>query len=236
MLGAVLAFVTLLGLGTWQVQRRAWKLDLVARVEARLHAAPVPAPSRSRWPDVTAASDEYRRVRTEGVFLHERQILVQAVTERGGGYWVMTPLVQADGTAILINRGFVPLDRRDSSARLPGPVAASVTGLLRMTEAGGGFLRRNDPAAGRWYSRDVAGIAAASGLADAAPYFIDADATPNPGGLPIGGLTVVAFQNNHLVYAATWYALALMVLGAAWFFLRGEGRCSPGRELDVPLG
>jgi surfeit locus 1 family protein len=92
-----------------------------------------------------------------------------------------------------------------------GPVL--VTGLLRIGEPHGGFLRRNDPKDGRWYSRDVAAIAAARGLSPrlTAPYFIDADATPNPGGLPVGGLTVIAFPNSHLVYALTWYGLALLV-------------------------
>lgn len=223
-LSAILVFGTLVGLGTWQVQRRVWKLDLVARVEARVHAAAVPAPARPEWPRLTGPSDEYRRIRAEGRFLHDRETLVQAVTDRGGGYWVMTPLAQADGTAILVNRGFVPPEWRDPAIRKPGPAAASIVGLLRVSEPEGAFLRRNDPDAGRWYSRDVSAIAAARGLADIAPYFIDADATPNPGGLPVGGLTVVTFSNNHLVYAASWYALALMVLGAAWIFVREERR------------
>ena len=85
-----------------------------------------------------------------------------------------------------------------------------------MTEPGGGFLRANDPAANRWYSRDVAAIAAARGLGRTAPYFVDADAAPNPGGLPVGGLTVVKFPDNHLVYALTWFALMLLALFFAW--------------------
>ena len=79
------------------------------------------------------------------------------------------------------------------------------------------FLRANDPAAGRWYSRDVAAIAWARGLSEVAPYFIDADAASEPGGIPVGGLTVVVFHNNHLVYAITWYVLAAMAAGAAAF-------------------
>lgn len=198
-------------LGTWQVQRLFWKLDLIARVEARIQRAPVAPPPVAEWADINAGEDEYRRVTVTGTFDHDRSVLVQAVTERGPGFWVMTPLVRDDRSTILINRGFVPADRRDAAARaagaMPGPVR--ITGLLRMTEPGGAFLRENDPAAGRWYSRDVGAIAAAQGLANVAPYFIDADATPNPGGLPIGGLTVVRFRNSHLVYALTWYALAL---------------------------
>ncbi|GAB6843573.1 surfeit locus 1 family protein [Methylorubrum rhodinum] len=210
-----------LALGTWQVQRRAWKLDLIARVEAGLQAEPFAPPPKAEWEHLDRRAIEYRRVRVSGRFEHDRAALVQALTERGGGFWVLTPLVRADGTTVLINRGFVPGDRKARTDRASGEPAGevTVTGLLRLPEPGGGFLRHNDPAADRWYSRDVAAIAIARNLDEIAPYFVDADAAPNPGGLPVGGLTVVAFRNDHLVYALTWYALALMSAGAliyAW--------------------
>nr|WP_314091930.1 SURF1 family protein [uncultured Shinella sp.] len=206
-------------LGSWQVQRLFWKLDLIARVDARIHADPVPAPPG----EVDPVEDEYRRVTATGLFDHAKSVLVQAVTERGAGFWVVTPLRQTDGSTILVNRGFVPADKRSPEARLASELAAgpvSVTGLLRLSEPGGAFLRANDPASDRWFSRDVAAIAAAKGLANVEPYFIDADATPNMGGLPIGGLTVVTFRNSHLVYALTWYALAVMSAGAVYLVLR----------------
>ncbi|WP_411904117.1 SURF1 family protein [Methylorubrum thiocyanatum] len=214
-----------LGLGTWQVERRVWKLALIDRVAARIHAEPVPAPGPEEWPGLTAASAEYRRVRLTGRFAHDRATLVQALSERGAGFWVLVPLVTDRGFTVLVNRGFVPTEARERSARAAGEPEGEVTltGLLRLSEPGGGFLRRNDPAADRWYSRDVAAIATARGIDDStevAPYFVDADAAPNPGGLPMGGLTVVAFHNNHLVYALTWYALALMTAGALIFVLR----------------
>ncbi|WP_431311051.1 SURF1 family protein [Methylobacterium nigriterrae] len=219
-LAALLAVLGLVGLGTWQIERRAWKLDLIARVESRIHAAPAPAPGPAAWPRISP-EDAYRRVRARGTFLHESETLVQAVTELGGGFWVITPLRTPDGT-VLVNRGFVPADRRDAETRRAGEVAgeATVTGLLRISEPHGAFLRANDPAANRWTSRDVAAIAAARGLGTVAPYFIDADAAPNPGGLPVGGLTVVAFRNDHLVYALTWFALALMAAGGAALLFR----------------
>ncbi|MGJ4951900.1 SURF1 family protein [Bradyrhizobium sp. HKCCYLS20291] len=205
----------LLALGVWQVERRAWKLDLSDRVERRIHAEAVPVPDRVAWPAINRSDDEYKRVTLSGRFLYDRETLVQALTVEGPGYWVVTPLQTADGV-VLVNRGFVPPDRRDVASRRAGnpdgPV--SVTGLLRISEPGGGFLRHNDPAANRWYSRDVAAITATRGLRDVAPFFIDADAAPNPGGYPIGGLTVIAFPNNHLVYALTWFTLALMLAGA----------------------
>jgi surfeit locus 1 family protein len=199
----------LAALGTWQVQRRAWKHDLVARVEARIHAEPVEAPGPATWDGLTPEADAYRRVRATGRLRHESETLVQAVTDLGAGFWVITPLERTDGTTLLVNRGFVPADRRDPATRSEGQGAGPVT------------LR---PPAGRWYSRDVAAIAQARGLARAAPYFIDADATPNPGGWPVGGLTIVSFPDNHLVYAITWYVLALMVAAALAYTLRDARR------------
>ncbi|CDZ56815.1 SURF1 family protein [Neorhizobium galegae] len=221
--GAML-FLTLIfiGLGTWQVQRLFWKLDLIARVDARVTATPAPAPSSPAWPAINAENDEYRRVTAAGVFHHDEETLVQAVTDLGPGFWILTPLEQKDGTTVLINRGFVPADRRDPAARADGEIEGPVkiTGLIRISEPGGAFLRSNDPAGGRWYSRDVAAIAATKGLETAAPYFIDADATPIPGGLPVGGLTVIRFRNSHLVYAVTWYLLAVMSAGGAYAIQR----------------
>lgn len=226
-LAAAILCAGFLGLGTWQLQRRAWKLDLIARVDSRVHAAPVDAPARADWPAVGAAQFEYRHVRVAGRYLYDRETLVHAATELGSGYWVLTPLQEDDGSVVLVNRGFVPAGTPPRAQ--PGPSGAAprleVTGLLRLSEPGDRFLRRNDPAAQRWRSRDVAAIAAARGLQDVAPFFIDADAAVPGGatgedGVPVGGLTVIAFRNNHLEYALTWYALAALVLVAARVFRR----------------
>lgn len=203
----IAAILGLIALGTWQVHRRAWKLDLIARVDARIHAAPMPAPTTA------GKDDEYRRVRTTGRYVTGQDTLVQASTVRGPGWWVMTPLATPRGT-VLINRGYVP--GRAAPAQPPG--AVTVTGLLRLTEPGGGFLRHNDPAANRWYSRDVAAIAQADRLR-LAPYFIDADAAPAAPGQPVGGLTVVSFPNSHLVYAITWYTLAIMTAAGLLYWI-----------------
>lgn len=210
----LLLTVVFLALGTWQVQRLFWKLDLIARVEARVNASAVPAPTEVKWPNFDPATQEYRHITASGRLLNDQEILVQAVTELGAGFWVITPLAQPDGTTILINRGFVPPDRRDAATRAAGQPTgdATITGLLRLSEPGGAFLRSNDPAGNRWYSRDVAAIAEAQGLSRVAPFFIDADSTANPGGYPVGGLTIVRFRNSHLAYIFTWYALAAMTI------------------------
>ena len=195
-------------LGTWQLERRVWKRDLIARVEQRLAAPPAAAPGPREWSKVTRSNDEYRRVRLTGTFVPDRRTLVSATTMLGPGYWLMVAFRDARGFTVLINRGFVP-----SADTVTSPGGGSVTGLLRLTEPRGDLLRTNDAARDRWFSRDVAAIAATQRLGAAAPYFVDATASGGSG-YPRGGLTVVAFSNNHLVYALTWYALAVLTAAA----------------------
>jgi len=216
--GLCLATIVFAGLGVWQLQRLGWKRDLIARVEQRLSAQPVPAPEPARY---SVASDAYRRVALEGRYLAVPDTLAMAVTQEGPGFWVMAAFRRDDGFAVLVNRGFVPDGRRDpESRRRVGGERVRVTGLLRASEPGGGFLRANDPSSGRWYSRDVAAIAQARGLGEVAPYFVDLDAASEPGPLPRGGMTQVSFRNTHLVYALTWFCLALMAAFAIAHLVR----------------
>ncbi|MBU2956330.1 SURF1 family protein [Paracoccus sp. C2R09] len=214
---AGLVFVTLIGLGNWQVRRLSWKLDLIEAVETRAHGDPVAPPE----PPVTAEDDAYLRVEATGSFQHDRSLLVKAVTEIGPGYWLMTPLDRPEG-AIWINRGFVP-----SGADWTRPEGVQrVEGLLRITEPGGTFLEDNHPEDDRWVSRDIAAMNAAANV-DAMPgYFIDADQAGPVEFWPRGGLTIIDFRNSHLSYALTWYAMAiLLAAGMAWAIrdrLRGD--------------
>ncbi|WP_343733305.1 SURF1 family protein, partial [Duganella sp.] len=229
-------FAGFFALGTWQVSRLQWKLALIERVNQRVHAAPVAAPSKAEWPRLSAEADDYRRVQLSGVLLDGSTTQVLASLERGIGYWVVTPLCTADGI-VLINRGFIDAGvggwkpqpapaaaAADACATAAGPTV-TFSGLLRMSEIAG-RLRANEPARNYWYTRDVQAIAQARGLPAVAPYFVDADAPsaqaagPVAGVQPIGGLTVISFVNNHLVYAITWYALALMVAAAVVWVVR----------------
>ncbi len=222
----LLLTVLLIGLGTWQVQRLHWKLDLIAKVDSRVHAPAVAAPGPAQWAAINAENSEYKHVQAKGTFLNDKETQVYASTELGPGYWVLTPLKQADGTTVIINRGFVATDKRQPTTRPEGQIGGetTVTGLLRINEPKGTLMRSNVPAEERWYSRDVTAIADVRGLQNVAPYFIDADDTKNPGGLPVGGLTQIVFHNSHLVYAITWYGLAAMTLGLAVFLVYFERR------------
>lgn len=211
----------LVWLGVWQLHRRVWKLALIAQVERKLAAAPVAAPGPERWPALSAG-DAYTRLRVRGRYRPDRITFVQAVTDLGPGYWAMAPFVSDRGFTLLVNRGFVPQEMKGKP--LPAPAGTmEVTGLLRPNEPHGGFLRANDPAADRWYSRDVTAIAAARGIGPVAPYFIDADAATSPG-WPRGGLTVIRFPNNHLQYALTWFAMAALLAGAVGWMVLHAGK------------
>ncbi|MCC6948038.1 MAG: SURF1 family protein [Bradyrhizobiaceae bacterium] len=218
---AALGLAVLVGLGVWQLERLAWKNDLIARIEARTKAPAAAIPAENEWSGVNAGRDEYRRVRASGVFRHDREVQVYTVVSEepgrhaGPGYWVLTPLELPSGAFVIVNRGFVPLDKREPASRPQGqvPGQVTVTGLLRMPEEATLFSPANDPARNAWYRRDPGEIARALGLARVAPFMIDADAAPNPRDLPEGGRTRVRFSNNHLQYAVTWFGLALALAG-----------------------
>ncbi len=205
--------VGLCALGFWQLERLEWKRDLIARVESRVDAEPVPLESVQ---GMQADSIEYRRVRVTGRYDFTRTQLVQAATELGYGYWVMTPLQTESGDWVTINRGFVAPEDRDTLQMDGVSEHLEVVGLVRHSEPGGGFLRGNDPVRGRWYSRDVQTLAKEMDVETAGSIFIDAEEAED---IPTGGLTVVKFRNSHLVYAFTWFILAGMTLAAVIYFL-----------------
>lgn len=233
-------FVGLVGLGLWQVQRRAWKLDLMQRVSERLKAQPVTLAAAADWSSWPIADLEYLPVYIQGSWLTDKTVLTQATTALGQGFWVVTPLQQADKSVILVNRGFIPASQRSQwqppVADTSAATVVTIQGLLRKTEPEGGFLRKNNPSVQKWHSRDVAAIASSRNLTRVAPFFVDAGlpdprtehnpetAPPANGVWPREGLTVVRFSNSHLVYALTWFGLAGMVVGAGVLVARYERR------------
>ena len=238
-LAGIVLFTGFTALGIWQMERRSWKLTLISAVDARVAAAPVEAPPPEGWLALTLDGDEYRHVLASGRYESGKSVFVQATTDYGGGFWLMTPLRDQRGFTVLVNRGFVASQNFPADAGLV-TAETTVTGLLRVSQPGGGFLRSNDPEAGRWYSRDVAAIAKAVDLdGPIAPYFIDAGSplerraepmaemgTPivQPEDYPIEGLTQIAFRNQHLQYALTWFALAILTLVAGAIVIRHERR------------
>ncbi len=227
---AVLA--VLVGLGTWQVQRLHWKQGLLASIAARTSAAPAPlAEVEARF--ASEGDVDYVPVTARGIFRHAAERHFFATWQGRSGFYVYTPLELPDGSFVFVNRGFVPYELKDPALRPQGQVQGeiTVTGLARDPLPGkpSWIVPDNEPDKNVFYWKDRDAMAASAGLpagARMAPIFIDADDTPNPGGYPVGGVTLIDLPNNHLQYAVTGYGLAaaLVAVMAAWFWRRGAGR------------
>ncbi len=233
---ALLAFVVLVGLGTWQLQRKAWKEGLIATLTERLAAPPEALPAANAWPRLDQATDEYRRVKFTAVFDHSREALVFAAATAfrpdvsGPGYWVFTPAHLDDGSVVMVNRGFVPDGRKDPKTRPGGEISGSIDifGAMRWPDARHWFTPNDDPAHNLWFARDPAGIATAKGIGgelhSLAPFYVEQELPAPPGGLPQPGRLVVSFPDNHLQYALTWFGLAAVLAGVfvSWAFISGR--------------
>ena len=201
------------GLGVWQLERLQWKRALIAQREAAL-AAPVAALPRSLN---EARGLEHHRIIADGVFLHDKELFLNAIAPGGGaGFDVLTPLRQPDGRVVFVDRGFVRAELRDRARREAGDPAGPIriTGWLRLAPAAkpGWFRPDNRPERNLWFWVDLAAMAEADRLTDVAPFYVEADATPNPGGWPRGRAAPPALPNDHLQYAITWFSLAAAAL------------------------
>jgi surfeit locus 1 family protein len=221
-----LAFAVLVGLGVWQMERKAWKEALIATLTERFSAPPSALPAPSAWRSLDPASDEYRRITFTATFDHSKEALVYAAASAfrpdvsDHGYWVFTPARLAGGAYIIVNRGFVPEAHRAMATRADGQIIGplEIVGTLRWPDARGWFSPTDDPTHNLWFARDPSAIANAKGIAPAAPFYVEQEAPVPPGGLPQPGKLVVRLRNEHLQYALTWYGLAsvLAVSFAVW--------------------
>jgi len=204
-----------IALGMWQLQRLDWKRALIAQREAAVVAQPV-LPPRSL---AEASALEFHPVIADGVLLNDKELYLNATGPRGGaGFHVFTPLRETHGRLVFVNRGFVPINLRDPASRAAGEPSGTVhiRGLLRLppAEKSSWFIPDNRPDLNYWFWIDLPAMATDDHLdpANVAPFYIDADATPNPGGWPQGGVTPLDLPNNHLQYAITWFSLAAAAL------------------------
>jgi surfeit locus 1 family protein len=235
----LVAVVVCAGLGVWQLERLQWKRHLIADREAALAAPPAALPRTA----AEAAAMQYRRVTAEGEFLHDREILRVAAGPTGGSrYDVLTPLRQADGRVVFVDRGLIPVDLQDPAKRAAGQPAGPtrVTGVLRVPsrQKPSWFLPDNQPERNLWFWIDLPAMAAAARLPEVTAFYIIADATPNPDGWPKGRDVAEPLPNNHLQYAITWFALAIAALVVYLLSQRGgpgqqSGGDEPGAKHDI---
>jgi surfeit locus 1 family protein len=220
-------FVFTLGLGVWQMERREWKLNLLERIAQNQAAAPMPLDELLKGDPLRR---EYGRVTVSGTFLHDKEFYLGARSRKNEvGIQVVTPLKTDNGYIVLFDRGWVPSDKKDPAKRAEGRLAGRVelTGVVRRSQVQRQFAPDNVPDKNVWFHVDVPLMRKLAGgkpdpLLDS--FFLEADATPNPGGLPIGGQTWLDIPNDHLQYALTWFGIALAMAGVYLAYHWENGR------------
>jgi surfeit locus 1 family protein len=206
------AVLFMLGLGTWQVERLAWKTALIDARTAALATPAVPVPET-----LTAAEPlDFHHVTAAGRFDHAKELYIGAFDSRGvEGFQIVTPMTLTDGRILLVNRGFVPGARKTPASREAGQIEGptEIEGILRLPNPPKGMLvPQNRPGDNFWFFVDIPAMAATVGLDRVLPFYVEAGPAPNPGGFPIGGQTRIALPNDHLQYAITWYLFALTLV------------------------
>lgn len=229
---ALVALVTFIGLGTWQLQRKTWKEALITTLEQRLAASPAELPPYGRWSRLDPSDDEFRQVKFSAAFLPGEEALVYGSGSAlrsdvsGPGYWVFAPARLAGGSLVVVNRGFVPEGRQDPKSRSAGDIGGTIemTGVMRWPQPRDLFSPKDDAARNLWFVRDQLAIAAAKGWGEVAPFYVELESPQPPGGLPRAGALKVELRNTHLQYAITWYGLAAVVVVMFGFWLRARSR------------
>ena len=222
----------LIGLGIWQLDRKVGKENLIATLDTRLARAPADLPPREDWARLTPGKDEYTRVKFPAEFLPREEALVYTAGSafrpdvQGPGYWVFAPARLAGGSTVVVDRGFVPPDRKDPATRAQGTPLGSIdiVGVMRWPEARGMFTPDDDPKTNVWYLRDQNAMAATKKWEAPAPFYIEQESPVPPGGLPKPGKLIVSLPDDHLQYALTWFGLALGLAGVYGTWLVGRLR------------
>jgi surfeit locus 1 family protein len=222
---AVCGVALLIGLGIWQLERKVWKENLIASITARVTQAPQALPLRPDWAQLTQQIDEFRRVSFRAEFRKGADALVYSAGSAlrpdvsGAGYWVFTPAQLADGRLVIVDRGFVPFEKKEAaSGGVPqGPV--DIVGVIRWPEKPGLFTPAAEPQDNIWYARDLQAMTQAKNWGTVAPFYIDQESPVPAGGLPLPGKVVVSLPDNHLQYAITWFGLALGLAGVYTLWL-----------------
>ncbi len=230
----LIGLIILCGLGTWQVERLYWKRDLMATIAARMDEPASEIPPQSDWPSLDLKALEYHHVKLSGRYLNAKELYYFTQAEEDGtpGFNVLVPFVLEDGRTLLVDRGFVPEDLKYPAKRASGQIEGptKLIGVLRAPQQRGIFAPDDDIVGNMWYTRDPAAMAEAVALKDAAPFYVEADATPNSGGFPVGGQTRITIPNNHLQYAITWYSLAIVLFVIYLVYHQKAGRIGRRKE------
>lgn len=208
----VLCFGTTMALGTWQVQRLQWKTNLIAEIETARQSVPL-----DHMPADVAElkAKEFYPVVLKGTWLGDTEFHVSPRFYKGTlGYFIVTPFVLPDGRTVLVNRGWVPADKREPAMR-PGTSvagAATIHGLIRLGNERNYFTPASQPQKNLWFGRDVALMADTSHLEKVVPAMVDIVGEQDAKHLPVPSDGTIRLTNDHLSYIITWYGIAAGIL------------------------
>ena len=232
-IATLVALAVLIGLGSWQIERLHWKLDLIANITERMAAPLAAPPAEDTWDKLDLQALEYHHLKLQGRFLNEDELYYFTQNDEGEpGFDIVTPFVLDSGAIVLVDRGYVPQADKLPATRAEGQIEGetTLTGVARAPQTRGVFSATDDIANNMWFTRDPARMGAALKLSRVAPFYVEADATPNAGGLPVGGRTQVNIRNEHLQYAITWYGLAFVLFAIYLAYHWTNGRIGRPRE------
>jgi len=222
-IAVALGVVVLLGLGIWQLQRKAWKETLIASLTERLTAEPRPLPPAAQWPELTQENSEFLRVRLQVEWPGAKDALVYTGVSatrddvKSQGYFVFTPARVLGVGTVVVNRGFVA-----AMTYPPARGIQEIVGVLRWPEPPHWLVAAHDTDGVVWTVRDHLAMAPLRGWGAVAPFYVEMEAPEPPGGLPHPARLNIQLRNDHLQYAVTWFALAvvLVVMAAIWWARR----------------
>lgn len=206
LLFGLIGAAVLISLGVWQVQRLGWKAGVLAEIEARIGADPVPVPAAPS-PEV----DRYLPVEATGRLGEEEVHVLVSRKQIGAGYRIITAL-DTGQRRFLLDRGFVRAEDKDAPRALHD---VTVVGNLHWPDDRTGATPANDEDGNIWFARDVPELAA---RLETEPVLIIARTDTGDGieALPVDTATI---PNDHLHYSITWFSMAAIWLGMTVFLL-----------------
>lgn len=236
---ALVGIMLLAGLGSWQLLRLQWKLDLIDKRATSLTGNPVTIY------DIEAGMEhgydvDFLRVRLNGQYRHAATRYVYRPRGKWPGFQVITPFIDKSGFIVLVDRGFI--DQRMLKTPIAGDTRKpegelTITGITRNRASDRNMFSPDaDTARGIWYWYDLVGISASmpdnllEGYEGPDPITSAMFVQLEPGGESEKGKwpdpedLKVELPNNHLQYAFTWYALALILAVMSWLFIRKRRR------------
>lgn len=229
---AIGVFILLCWFGVWQVERLAWKLDLIETTEHRASGKPLPLEDVLKRPSLEDM--RYQKVIASGTFDHSTEVFLYAPHIEGSGFRVITPFFPRTGDPVLVDRGWVPNERRLPETRLSGQIAGetTITGIVLLPgEATLGVPGQLEGGA-VWMFRDLKGMASHMALPSVAPVFVVALPTEGEEPWPRPEAPNLTFRNSHLGYAITWFGLAFALLSVYIAFNISQGRLRIGKKQE----